>query len=180
MSVHLGHKNNAHIICLTLLTDSIHHMLKLHRMMDRQFLQYRTVLGVACDDGNWILSSQFDETVFVDTYRAWLIGADAFSETGHTRCVMYLWAALKTHRVLQGYIEMDVIAHSEVSCLVVEHLTPTMVKLAMHNAVKAEFKDLTTNVKTVTAKVDTLDSKLSQQVTDIAKVQQDMKMTLKK
>jgi hypothetical protein len=38
MGVHLGHKNNTHHIFLTLLTDSVQHMLKLYLMMDGQFL----------------------------------------------------------------------------------------------------------------------------------------------
>jgi hypothetical protein len=111
MSVHMPHKVEAHRIFLTLLMDSVQQMLKLHRMMDAQFQRYRGVLGTGCDKSNWILSSQFAEAVFAGTWRAQLIGSDAFSETGHTRCVMYLWAALQTHRVLQGYIELDFIAH---------------------------------------------------------------------
>jgi hypothetical protein len=67
MLVHLGHKHNDHRIFLTLLTDSVQKMLKLHRMMDRQFLRYQTVLGTACDEGNWILSSQFSEALFAGT-----------------------------------------------------------------------------------------------------------------
>jgi hypothetical protein len=79
-------------------------MLKLHQMMDAQFQRYRGVLGVRCDEINWILSSQFAESVFAGTWRARLIGSDAFSDTYHTGVAMYLWAALQTHRVLQGYI----------------------------------------------------------------------------
>jgi hypothetical protein len=37
MSVHIPHKVEAHRILLTLLTDSVQQMLKLHRMMDAQF-----------------------------------------------------------------------------------------------------------------------------------------------
>jgi hypothetical protein len=96
MDVHLVYKNNAHHMFLTLLNDSAqNNMLKLHHMMDGQFLRYRTVLGKSCDDGNWMLSSQFAEAVSAGTRRARLIGVDAFSQTGHTRCAMYLWAAWK-------------------------------------------------------------------------------------
>jgi hypothetical protein len=90
MLVHLGHKHNARCIFLTLLTDSVQQMLKLHQMMDSQFLPYQIILGTACDEGNWILSSQFAEAVFAGTWRARLIGADAFGETGHTHCAAYL------------------------------------------------------------------------------------------
>jgi hypothetical protein len=77
--VQLGHKHNARRIFITLLIDSIQNMLKIHRMMDGRFLRYRTVLETARDDGNWILSSQFNEAVFVGTWSARLIGADALS-----------------------------------------------------------------------------------------------------
>jgi hypothetical protein len=52
MMVHLAHKETAHRILLTLLTASVQELLKLHRMMDFQFLRYCTVMGVACDEGN--------------------------------------------------------------------------------------------------------------------------------
>jgi hypothetical protein len=67
MLVYLGHKHNAHRIFLTLLTDSVQQMLKLHCMMDIQCMRYQTVLGMACNEGNWILSSQFAEAVFTGT-----------------------------------------------------------------------------------------------------------------
>jgi hypothetical protein len=120
----------------------VQQMLKLHRMMDAQFQRYRGVLGTGCDEINWILSSQFAEAVFAGTWRARLIGSDAFSETGHTRCVMYLWAALQTRRVLQGYIELDFIVHPEVSSVVVEHLIQTRVLMVMHEDLKAEMSGL--------------------------------------
>jgi hypothetical protein len=90
-----------------------------------------TILRTACDDGNWIIRSQFAEAVFAGTWRARLIGADAFSETGHTLCEIYLWADLQTHRVLQGYIELDVTTHPKISYVVVEHLIQTRVHMAM-------------------------------------------------
>jgi hypothetical protein len=73
------------------------------------------VLGIACDERNLILSCQFAEAVFAGTWSARLVGSDAFSESGHVRCAMYLWAALQTHIVLQEYIEINFIAHPEVS-----------------------------------------------------------------
>jgi hypothetical protein len=97
-------------------------MLKLHRMMDGEFLWYHIVLGAGFDEGNWILSCQFSEAVFAGTWRARFIGSAYFCETRHVRCAVYLWAALQTHRVFQGYIEIDFIAHPEVSLVVVEHL----------------------------------------------------------
>jgi hypothetical protein len=90
MIIHMIHKVEAHRIFLTLLTDSVQHMLKLHSMMEAQFLRYRSILGPGCDDGNWILASQFVEAVFSGTWRAMSNGDDALKETGHTRCAMYL------------------------------------------------------------------------------------------
>jgi hypothetical protein len=134
MGANFVHKPVAQRIFHTLLMDSVHQMLKLHRMMDRQFLRYRTVLGTGCDEGNWIISGHFFvEGVFSGTWRARLIGADAFSKTGHTRCALYLRAALQTHRVLQGYIELNFIAHPEVSAVLVEHLIQIWVPMAMHD-----------------------------------------------
>jgi hypothetical protein len=85
IGVYLIHKKNVHLIFLTLLTDAVQHMLRLHRMMDGQFLHYRTILGAACGEGYWILSSQFVEAVFAGSWLARFSGVDAFSETGHTR-----------------------------------------------------------------------------------------------
>jgi hypothetical protein len=101
MSVHMTHKVAAHRIFLPFLTDSVQQMLKLHWMMDAQFQGYRQVLGVGCDESNWILSSQVAEVLFAGTWRARLIGSDAFSETGHTRVAMYLlWSMYMFGNVL--------------------------------------------------------------------------------
>jgi outer membrane murein-binding lipoprotein Lpp len=62
---------------------------------------------------------------------------------------------------------------------VVEHLIQTRVPMAMQNAVKVEFKDFATNVKTFSAKVDRLETKLVCQATCIAKLHQEMKTALK-
>jgi hypothetical protein len=175
MSVHMTHKVAAHRILLTLLTDSVQQMLKIHRMMDAQFQRYRQVLGVVCDESKWILSSQFAEAVFVVTWRARLIGSDVFSETGHTIVSMYMWAALQTHRVLQGYIEFDFIAHPEVSSVVVEHLIQTRVPMNMHQALKDEMSGVKSSVKAATTLVETLESKLSRQAENIVILLQDVK-----
>jgi hypothetical protein len=82
------------------------------------------------------VSSHFAEAVLPGTWRARRIGSDVFSETGHTRVAMYLWAALQTHRVLQGYIELDFIAQPEMSSVVVEHLIQTSVPMTMHQDLK--------------------------------------------
>jgi hypothetical protein len=179
MSIHMTHKVEAYRIFLTLLTDSVQHMLKLHRMMEAQFFRYRSVLGTGCDDGKLILASQFAESVFAGTWRARLIGADAFKETGHTRCAMYLWTALQTHRVLQGYIGLGFIAHPEVSSVVVEHLIQTRVPMAMHDALKTEMVGLKASVKASVSTVEKLESRMAHQATDFAKLQQDAKIALK-
>jgi hypothetical protein len=88
--------------------------------------------------------------VFAGTWRAGLIGSYAFSETGHTRCAMYMWAASQTHRVLQGFIEIDFIAQPEVSSVVVEHLIRTLVPTAMHEDLKPEMSGLKASVKAAT------------------------------
>jgi hypothetical protein len=84
MWVHLVHKPVAQQIFHTSLTDSVQQLLKLHRMMDSQVLRYQTVLGTGCDEGNWILSGKFADAVFSGTWRVRMIGADEFSEMGHT------------------------------------------------------------------------------------------------
>jgi hypothetical protein len=180
MIVNLGNKHNAHRIFLTLLTDSVQQMLKLHSMMESQFLRYHTILGTTCDGGNWIISSHFAEFVFAGTWRARLIGVDAFSETGHTHCAVYLWVALQTHMVIQNYIELGFTTHLGVSSVVVEHLIQTRVPMTMHNAVKLEVNDLTTKVKTAYATVEKLESKLGRQATDIATLQKEIKSMVKK
>jgi hypothetical protein len=160
MSVHIPHNVEARRTFLTLLTDSVQQMLKLHMMMDTQFQRYRGVLGTVCDESNWILSSQFTESVFAGTWRAILIGSDAFSETGNTRCAIYLWAALQNQGVLQGYIEHDFIAHPEVSSVVVEHLIQTRVPMAMHEDLKAEMSGLEAGVKSAINLVEKMESKV--------------------
>jgi hypothetical protein len=180
MMVHLAHKGTAHRIFITLLTESVQQLLKLHRMIDCQFLRYRTVLGVACDEGNWILTCQFAEAVFAGTWLARLIGSDAFSESVHVRCAMYLWAALQTHIVLQGHIELNFIAHPEVSYVVVEHLIHTRVPMAMHESLKKDLESTKASVKAQTTVVETMESKMGRQNESILKLQQEMRGTVKK
>jgi hypothetical protein len=125
------------------------------------------------------LSSQFAEAMFAGTWRAILIGSDDLSETGHTRVVMYFWAALQTHRVLQGYIELEFISHPEVSSVVVEHLIQTSVPNTMHQYLKDEMVRLKSSVKAATTLVEKLDSKMSRQAENIFKLLQDVKVLKK-
>jgi hypothetical protein len=180
MMVHLAHKGTAHRIFLTFVTESVQQLLKLHRMLDCQFLRYRTVLGVACDEGNWILSCQFSEAVFAGTWCARLIGSDTFSESDHVRCAMYLWAALQTHRVLQGYIELNFIARPEVSYVVMEHLIQTRVPMAMHESLKKNLDSMKASVKAQTSVVEKMASKMGLRNESIMKLQQEMRDTVKK
>jgi hypothetical protein len=172
MMVHLAHKGTAHRIFLFILTESVQQLLNLHRMMD--FLRYRTVLGIACDEGNWILSCQFAEVVFAGTGRARMIGSDAFSELGHVRCAMCLWAALQMHRVLQGYIKLNFIAHPEVSHVVVEHLIQIRLPMDMHEYLKKDVESMKASVKAMTGVVEKLESKMGLQDESILKLQQEM------
>jgi hypothetical protein len=88
---------------------------------------------------------------------------------------MCLWAALQTHRILQGYIELDFIYHPEVSSVVVEHLIQTRVPMTMHQALKDEMVGIKSSVKTATTLVEKLESKMSQQAENIFKLLQDVK-----
>jgi hypothetical protein len=180
MMVHLAHKGTAHRILLTLLAESVQQLLKLHRMMECQFLRYRTVLGMACDKGNWILSCQFAEAVFSGTWRARLIGSDAFSEPGHVRFAMYLWAALQTHIFIQGYSELSFIDHPEVISVVVEHLIQIRVPITMHESLKKDLESMKVSVKAQTGVVEKLESKMGRQNESILKLQQEMCNTVKK
>jgi hypothetical protein len=94
------------------------------------------------------LSCQFAEAVFNGTWRARLIGSDAFSESGNVRCAMYLWAALHKHQVLQGYIEIYCIAHPEVSSVLVEHLIQTRVTMVVHEYLRKVLESTKASVKT--------------------------------
>jgi hypothetical protein len=170
MGVHLVHKPVAQHIFTKLSTDSVQQLLKLHSSMDSQFLRYRTVLGKCCDEGNLILCGKFTEAIFSGTWRAWMIGADAFIEMGHTRCDIYLWAALQTHRVLQEFIDLDFIAHPEVSVVVVEHFIQTRVPMAMHDTLKQEINDLKFQNKSLTEASEKLESKIGRHGSDIQKL----------
>jgi hypothetical protein len=138
------------------------------------------VLVVACDEGNWILSCQFAEGVFAGTWRARMIGSDAFSESGHVRCAMYLWAALQTHIVIQGYIELNFFAHPEVCSVVVEHLIQTKVPMDMHAYLKKDLESTKASVKAQTGVFEKLESKMGSQNESILKLQQEMRSTVKK
>jgi hypothetical protein len=60
---------------------------------------------------------------------------------------MYLRAAFQTHRILQGYIELDLIAHPEVCSVVVKHFIRTRVPMAMHETLKVEMTRVKASVK---------------------------------
>jgi hypothetical protein len=115
------------------------------------------VLCILCDEGNWILSCQFAEAAFDVTWRARLIGSDAFIESGHVQCAMHLWAALQTHKVLQRYIELNFIDHHEVSSVIVEHLIQTRVSMAMHESLKKDAESTKASVKAQTGVVEKLE-----------------------
>jgi hypothetical protein len=65
--------------------------------------------------------------------------------------------------VLQGYIELDFIAHPEVSSFVVEHLIQNRVTMAMHEDLKAEMSGLKASVKAPINLVEKLESKMGRQ-----------------
>jgi hypothetical protein len=122
----------------------------------------------------------FAEAVFAGTWRARLIRSDASSESGHVRCAMYLWVALQTHRVLQGYIELNFISHPELSSMVVEHFIQTRVPMAMHESLKKDVGSMKASVKAQTGVVEKLESKMGRQNESILKLQQEMQSTVKK
>jgi hypothetical protein len=80
---------------------------------------------------------------------------------------------------LKDYIELGFIAHPEVSSVVVEHLIQTRVPMAMHEVLKTEMIGLNASVKTSVTTVKKLESKMARQSTEIAKLQQDVKVALK-
>jgi hypothetical protein len=125
------------------------------------------------------LASKFSEAVFAGTRRARFIGAGAFKETGHTRCAIYLWAALQRHMVLQSYIALGFIAHPEMSSVVVKDLIQTQVPMAMQEALKTEMVGLKVSVKSSVSTVEQLESRMARQATDFAKLEQDVKVALK-
>jgi hypothetical protein len=108
--------------------------------------------------------------VFAGTWRARLIGTDDFKETGHTRYAIYLWAALQTHIISQGYIELGFIARPKLSSVVVEHLIQMCVPMAMHEALKTEMVGLKASVKASVATVEKLESAMAPQATEFAKL----------
>jgi hypothetical protein len=95
-------------------------------------------------------------------------------------CATHMWAALQTHRVLQGYIELNFIAHPEVSSVVVEHLIQTRVPMAMHESLKKDLDSIKASVKAHTGVVEKLESKMGRQNESILKLQQEMRGTVKK
>jgi hypothetical protein len=109
-----------------------------------------------------------------------MIGADAFSETVHARCTLYLWTALQTHIVIQEYVELDFIANPEVSAVIVEHLIQTIVHMAMHEALKQEVNDLKFQNKSSVEASERLESRMERQGSYIQNLQQYSKVALRK
>jgi hypothetical protein len=105
---------------------------------------------------------------------------NTFSDTRHTVCAMYLWAALQIHRILQGYIDLDFIAHPEVSSVVVEHMIQTSVPMVMYEALKTETIRDNASAKAPTTAVEKLESNMARQSESIIKLQQDVKEAPKK
>jgi hypothetical protein len=139
MSVQLWNCPEAHRLFLLMLTESVNQMCKFHQILDGQLLRYREVLGPPSDDDNWLLCGNCGSTVLTGAHKASLIGADALSdEVYHVRVSMFLWACLQTHRVLQGYIDLEFIAHPEIGAVIVEHLIKTRTPMTMHSSLKSE------------------------------------------
>jgi hypothetical protein len=90
-----------------------------------------------------------------------------------------LWATLHTHRVLQGYIELDVIFHLDVSSIVVEHLIQTRVPMELHKYLKEEMVGVKASVKASTTLVKKLEFKMARQAESIVKLLQDVKVLKK-
>jgi hypothetical protein len=93
---------------------------------------------------------------------------------------MYLWAALQTHIILQGYIEFKCIAYPEVSSVVVEHLIQSRVPMTMYEALKTDMSGFKSSAKVSTTSVEKLESKMAHQAESIIKLHQDGKVSLKK
>jgi hypothetical protein len=99
-------------------------------------------------------------------YKARLIGADAFSdEVNHVRVAMFLWACLQTHRVLQDYIDLELIAHPEIGAVIVAHLIKTM-----HSSLKSENVELRSQIKALTRNYEKLELRLGRHENDIKKL----------
>jgi hypothetical protein len=104
-------------------------------------------------------------------YKARLIGADAFSDEVDYVCVaMLLWACLKTHRILQGYIDLEFIAHPEIGAVIVEQLIKTRTPMTMHSSLKSENVELRSQIKALTSNYDNLEYRLGLHENDIKKL----------
>jgi hypothetical protein len=136
-------------------------MFKFHQMLDGQFLRYREVFGPSSDDDSWLLCGNLGSAVLTRAYKARLIGADAFSdEFYHVRVDMFLWSCLQTHHVLQGYIDLEFIAHLEIGAVIVEHLIKTRTPMNMHSSLKSENVGLRSQIKVLTSNYENLESRL--------------------
>jgi hypothetical protein len=75
---------------------------------------------------------------------------------------------------------LEFIAHPEVSSVVVEHFIQTRLTMAMHEASKAEMVGVNASSKASTISVEKLLSKMARQSESIIKLQQYVKVALKK
>jgi hypothetical protein len=75
---------------------------------------------------------------------------------------------------------LDFIAHPEVSSVVVEHLIQTLMPMAMHEYLKAEMIGANAGAKAYATSVEKLWPKMVHQEERIIKLQQDVKVALKK
>jgi hypothetical protein len=142
-------------------------------MLDRQILRYREALGASSDDDNWFLCGNFGTAVLTGAYNARLIGADDFSdEVGHVRIVMFMWACLKTHLVMQAYTDLEFIAHPEIGDLVANHLIRARTHMYMYTALKSENADLKDQMEMLSSNMDKLESLLGCQENDIKKLKE--------
>jgi hypothetical protein len=171
MLVQLRNRPEAHRLFLLMVTESVNQMCEFHQMLDGQFLRYREVLGPSSDDDNWLLCGNFGSTVLKEAYKARLIGADALSgEVDHVRVAMFLWSCLQTHRVMQGYIDLEFITHPEIGAVIVEHLINTRTPMPMHSSLKSENAELRLQIKALTSNYEKLESRLGRNENVIKKL----------
>jgi hypothetical protein len=163
------HRNRPEALRLFLLMlKSVNQMFKFHQILDGQLLRYHEVLGPCSDDDNWLLRGNFWSAVLTGAYKPRLIWADAFSDkVDHVRVAFFLWACLQTHRVLQGYIDLEFIAHPEIGAVIFEHLIKTRTPMIMQSSLKSEILELRSQIKVLTSNYEKLESRLGHHENDI-------------
>jgi hypothetical protein len=73
---------------------------------------------------------------------------------------------------MQSYIELEFIAHPEIGDVVVEHLIKTRTPMSMHAALKADNAELKAHMKTLSSKLDKLESRVGRQENDAKKLKE--------